>query len=293
MKNKPIIYCPECNKPYIKQYLSQHIKRKHKNIDYSKIIKRGMRYKFKIINNIFLKSTEFYCNICKIKIKNKCKYIHYKSIMHNQLLNLFDKSKIEKGLNKNTNGNCKLDSDNTNLIGNNKGFVINIKNPSSKNEFEKINNLYYNNFSEEISKVKECFSNIIKSEINFNNINSEKLAVNSNKLISFKQNHEISENSSISQIRYVQISNGLIPMNFLSHQKGSLLNDNDFSYDNHNIFEKRNDNQINLSFNSESSSCNEPNSLKSQTYSLMSVSEFYLRKNIDGIFQKLVNKENK
>lgn len=85
---KEIIHCPICDKNLIKKYISQHIRKIHKNNDYCSIIKRGMTYyKFYMKNTITKDDDLFFCNICNKSIKKSSLYNHKRTILHNFFLN--------------------------------------------------------------------------------------------------------------------------------------------------------------------------------------------------------------
>ena len=68
---KQKIDCPICHKKVlVKQYISYHLKRKHPESQYSKLIKRGMKLKLKKYNYVPIKDNDYFCDICQ-KIFNK------------------------------------------------------------------------------------------------------------------------------------------------------------------------------------------------------------------------------
>lgn len=82
-KKKMKIHCPLCNRLYIKQYISEHIRNTHKNDEYCNIVSRGIVYKkFNSNKPLFKKNTEFFCSLCQKTIKAKSKYAHLNSKIH-------------------------------------------------------------------------------------------------------------------------------------------------------------------------------------------------------------------
>ena len=74
-----------CHKPYIKQYISMHIKKKHTNSLYSKMISRGMRSNLYEPKKFIVDSSQIFCDICCRFIAKKSLYIHFKTKLHNSL----------------------------------------------------------------------------------------------------------------------------------------------------------------------------------------------------------------
>ncbi len=291
-KEKIKINCPECNKFLTKKYISKHIKNAHKDIQYSKVVKRGMKFKFQNKNNIFIRNTEFYCTICKVVMNDRCKYAHWKSNLHKKLFNLYNKSQTKKELyyerykNANAHFSSKVNENHKKIVFNKNDSVQTISN-------EKKSNTYDNLFSEEINNNAENTINNIISKFNSLNSNSSKFDGNSDGLISVKQKDELSIKSSRSKISYSKISNGLIPKNFLIHRITNSICKDNFSNDKSDVYSKTYDNKSNFSDVSESSSNNGEESLKLQTISLISADEAAIRKRIDEIFQKIENKKYK
>lgn len=170
--NKVVIPCPECSKAYIKQYISTHIKNKHKNTIYSKIIKRGMRYTLINNKNIFKTNKQIYCFICKRFLKNNSYYMHIKTNIHKFL------SKIKNDENnKESNSYSPLKLKNNELCENN----------NNVNDHKNINKDNYNETSmpEELkSKISEKIfvdlNNNKQKENNFYHNNKTKEAGNKN-----------------------------------------------------------------------------------------------------------------
>ena len=103
---KEIIKCPFCDKDLIKKYISQHIRRIHKENEYCNIIKRGMTYKNlpqKIKKNT--NNNLFICQFCNKSINKKSKYNHFSSKSHkywsDKIIpkNLQNENKSKKGQN--------------------------------------------------------------------------------------------------------------------------------------------------------------------------------------------------
>ena len=145
--------CPICNNPYIKKYLSTHIKNIHPDAEYSKIVKRGIKYNFKKSLTFLCNQDNCYCHICKKIIKKKSFSSHEKSFLHKQLL-LRNKNEIFTEVeNKNYKQNIKSRSKEIdNNIREDKNQKYNISNENKKELYENIdeNNIKY-------KKTKEGF----------------------------------------------------------------------------------------------------------------------------------------
>lgn len=83
--NKCKIACPFCHQQNIKQYISMHIKKMHKNSLYSQMVSRGMRYNLCNSKNISDGNLKFFCSICKREITSKSSYMHLKTKLHKLL----------------------------------------------------------------------------------------------------------------------------------------------------------------------------------------------------------------
>lgn len=92
---KEKIECPLCQKQITKKYFSQHIRCKHSDNIYCKIVKRGMTYNIFNFNiNNESKGEQYHCKTCNKYINKYSKYKHIKTKLH-----LFLERK-EKDLNK-------------------------------------------------------------------------------------------------------------------------------------------------------------------------------------------------
>ena len=85
--------CPICNYSYAKKYISFHIKNQHPNSEYSKIIRRGVKYNLKNNCSSTTNAEKQYCKICKKLIKKKCFSAHLKTFLHKKLLESIEGNK--------------------------------------------------------------------------------------------------------------------------------------------------------------------------------------------------------
>ena len=96
---KPSILCPICNKRFIKKYISQHIRRLHKNNEYCKIVKRGMTYKKFLFGQVIKGDNKtFFCEACNKSIKAKSKYHHLNTLLHKIFTNGKNSNKCDKDM---------------------------------------------------------------------------------------------------------------------------------------------------------------------------------------------------
>ena len=95
---KEQIICQLCNKIITKKYKSQHMRRKHKNSEYCKVVKKGMTYnKFNKNNTYFIKDCQFFCSYCNKMINKNSKYKHFKTQLHNYFVNLINDKNDKDG----------------------------------------------------------------------------------------------------------------------------------------------------------------------------------------------------
>lgn len=276
MQKKPKIICPICHFPYIKKYFSSHMKNIHKNKEYSRVIKRGMRYNFNKENPLFMPNNKYYCEICKKAIKNNSLYVHNKSIMHLKLLNLYDKE-IKSKLNKNDDlGNLAPEKKKflDNMEINNIGLVSIISSNWKLNKKEK---------KEYTSKENEG-RNIFKMSI----ISEEPIETKSvlNSLSSVPLNTINSNESSRSHISFTKISGGLIPKCFEIHHIPNVMAGEDLISDKFYIIQ-------NEERESESDSSSDYNISKNlyEKEEILDIDELFIKQKVDNIIMKLEKRQ--
>jgi hypothetical protein len=92
-KIKQTIICGICKKEYIKQYISQHFRKIHKNSEYCSIVTKGMTMNINYNQKkIFKKNNTFYCYVCNKEIKKHSQYNHVKTYTHKLLMEKYTKA---------------------------------------------------------------------------------------------------------------------------------------------------------------------------------------------------------
>lgn len=296
MINKEKIYketidCPICGKKkLIKKYISMHIKRRHPQSEYSKIISQGMTFKNNTNKDISLKENNYYCKICEKIINKSSVYMHLKTLLHQKLSknNINDNKNISKKENNSFNKDIK--------------FIINKKEPLYEINDKNMNNNDNKEKAEEtindginiFNKMDINTNNIIRLKVNYDNdFNPNK---NSYSIISasLESKSNFSDNFKKDKIYYKPISTGLIPKNFIigscndafecaeESKIGSMVEESEFISNNFHSYSKN-------SFFSYSSG----EEINNNSLSILTPEEFLIRSKIDGIIQNLIDKKNK
>lgn len=276
LNSKQKINCPVCNQLYIKQYISSHIKKSHPSYNYSKVVKRGMRFSFNSYNSIFQTSKKYFCKICKKTIKNRCIYYHNKTQLHKLLEQKYEKTDI--------NDNNPIVKNNITNVLQNIRYNIDDNTKIFKNNNEK------NNPKEDALKfnITDIF-NYTSNNNNKNHIIKEEESFSYSSIS--KSKFFESRNHSISMILYTEISNGLIPMNFIRNHDldNSNENKNDNELIEEEIYKKNESSSESISENSSSINGYEPIPTKSEYF--LEPNELMIKKEVDEIFKKLINKK--
>ena len=163
-KKKQTIICGICKKEYIKQYISQHFRKIHKNSDYCSIVKKGMTMNINYNKKkIFKKNNTFYCYICNKEIKKHSQYNHVKTYTHKLLMDKFTKATNidEQKSNKEINVSQKDNFSNSPKNLDNKKSEVSIRYYKEKNGFENESKNEDDN-----QKVEEEFQNNIYEQRN-------------------------------------------------------------------------------------------------------------------------------
>ena len=85
-------------KNLVKNYISMHIKRRHPESEYNKIITQGMTFKNSTNKDIYLKDNNYYCKVCVKIINRSSVYMHLKTVLNQKLSknNIIDNKNINK-----------------------------------------------------------------------------------------------------------------------------------------------------------------------------------------------------
>ena len=293
--NTKVIKCQECNKSYVKKYISQHIKKMHPHIEYSLIIRRGMKYNFHKKQNLFKinQNQHYFCEICHKNINIKSKYMHLKSFLHITL----------SGLNKQKVASEKKPSREFSLYNNNIPPSLRSINKTSLSNNNNVNNLYVdeaNNTKNEgdcsLLKLKDI-SNMTNSIIDFSflqkSIIKDKDSKDFNFPLTIEKENNVSENESKSQMNYTRISSGLIPTNFIVHKSNEFIKDFSCENENENENIKSVSNNVYNSFDEESSSYNYNNFANKSFYYFKDADEIMIEQKVDEAIKKLLNKKQR
>ena len=208
--NKSKIHCPICNKNLIKKYISQHIKRQHKNDNYCKFVSRGMTYK-NFGYNYFqeIQNGKYFCKLCNKEMNIYSKYKHFNTKMHISLLKNNNNSDTKMNLTDMANNDKKENNNYISPKKNNKpNDNISQKNYDSQKLYEKAKDIICakkenhqsNNWPFEIKELDLC-SRTLKSE-DFSFSESDNKSCNnytpSRQTNSFEKNNSINDDSSSS-----------------------------------------------------------------------------------------------
>jgi hypothetical protein len=234
---KEKIHCPECNKLLVKKYISSHIKKNHSKSQYSKNVRKGMRYGLKNKDLLTKSNTEYYCEICNTTIKKKSYYMHIKSLLHKKLLSSF----LEQG-----KANYQNDMNNTKIAINDNDKKRNIKQNlnTKENNYVEYNNLNVNisarNNSDIHSESDERHrksDNIFRIKLRTETEeNKDKYSV-SNLSLTIISRSQLSKESIHSKIKFAKISGGFIPKCFEIHRIPTFDDKQEISCENFNKFD--------------------------------------------------------
>ena len=172
-KTKEKIKCPICDKSLIKQYISHHLRKMHKDNIYCKIIQRGMTYNiFNFHTNNVSNKDQYYCKICNKSMDKNSKYKHIKTKLH---LILEQKEKHRDFLNDEHRNNEKLKKNiSENYFNNNKANTLIHDTGNNYFNYNKIVDKNLGNLDINNSQIKEEKNKLLKNNDNLLKDNSNK-----------------------------------------------------------------------------------------------------------------------
>lgn len=288
---KPKIDCPICHKKdLVKQYISYHMKRKHPESQYSKLIKRGMKLKLKRYFLVPIKDNDYFCDICQKTINKSSIYMHNKTVTHkmlfqNQKKELEIQSQILKKLTNNNNIGKNFAENNVENMGN-----INELNLSNMEKLN--NNLIYDAINDTINE--KDFTNSMKLNLSFSNSLKEKKELNSILDSSYKSKSFLSKKNNNNKIFYSRISDGFIPKNFITTNNikiikefgiSSIKEDNEEDNSNNNNFQS--DQSISSSFSDDENFRNYESDI------IMEPGEMTIKRRVDQMCERIINKKRR
>ena len=291
INQKTKIDCPICHKKdLVKQYISYHMKRKHPESQYSKLIKRGMKLKLKQYILLPIKDNDYFCNICQKTINKSSIYMHNKTVLHKILLhNQVKESEIQSQILKKFPNEKNIEKS---ITGNNIENVVH-KNALNFNQIEKLNNNFICDAINDTINEKD-FTNGIKLNLSFSNSLKENKELYSIFDSSHKSKSSLLNKNNNNQVFYSRISDGLIPKNFITTNSIKIIEEFDKSSikDYNEKDDSINDNS--KSDESISSSFSKDENIRIyESDIIMEPGEMKIKRKIDEICERIINKKRR